>query len=118
MNDEICPACRVAEQRLVADDSLGDRASLSLDQIVSLLQLCLNATFVTFRGKFYQQVYGTAMGSPVSVTVANLVMEEVEQRALSFSPRPPSIWKRYVDDVFAVLRLDDIQPFLDHLVHI
>ena len=96
-------ACHVAEQRLDANDSLGDRTSLSPDQIVSLLQLCLNATFVAFWGKFYQEVYGTAMGSPVSVTVANLVMEEVEQRALLSFPRPPSIWKRYVDDVFAVL---------------
>ena len=71
-------ACRVAERRLLADESLGDWTSLSPDQIVSLLNLCLGATFLSFRGKCYQQVFGTAMGSPVSVTVANLVMEDVE----------------------------------------
>ena len=32
---------------------------------------------------YYQQIHGTAMGSPVSVVVANLVMEEVEQMAIS-----------------------------------
>jgi hypothetical protein len=29
----------------------------------------------------YQQVFGTAMGSPVSPVIANLVMKDVEQRA-------------------------------------
>ena len=37
------------------------------------------------------------MGTPVSVTVADLVMEDVEQRALSTYPDPPPFWKRYVD---------------------
>ena len=96
----------------MADESLGDRTSLSPDQIVSLLNLCLGATF---RGKCYQQVFGTAMGSPVSVTVANLVMEDVEQRALSSFPSPPSFWKRYVYDVFTVLVSQCVQQFLDHL---
>ena len=47
--------------------------------IVTLLKFCLNATYLSFRGEFYQQTYGTAMGSPVSVAVANLVMEDVEE---------------------------------------
>ena len=40
------------------------------------------------------------MGSPVT---ANMVMEDVEQKALATSPVKPFFWKRYVDDViFAV----------------
>lgn len=38
------------------------------------------------------------MGSPVSVTVANLVVEDVEERALVSFPYPLPFWKRYVDD--------------------
>ncbi len=33
--------------------------------------------------ELYQQVFGTAMGYPVSVTVANLAMEYIEERAIS-----------------------------------
>lgn len=47
--------------------------------IVSVLELCLSATFTCFRVVFYQQCFGTLIGSPVSVTVANLVMEEFEE---------------------------------------
>ena len=72
-------ATRVAHQRLTADPSLIERSALSPDEIVTLLKFCMDATYLAYRGEVYQQVYGTAMGSPVSVTVANLVMEDVEQ---------------------------------------
>ena len=36
--------------------------------------------YLSFRGKVYQQVHGTAMGSQLSVVVANLVRENIEQR--------------------------------------
>ena len=55
------------------------------------------------------------MGSPVSVVVASLVMEDIEERALSTFYPPPHFWKRYVDDTCAALYPDQIPPFLDHL---
>ena len=54
------------------------------------------------------------MGSPVSVVVANLVMEHVKQKALSSFSQPIRFWKRYVDDVCSLSR-DDVTPFLKHL---
>ena len=38
------------------------------------------------------------MGSPVSAVIANMVIEDVELRALAISPVKPFSWKRYVDD--------------------
>ena len=53
-------------------------------------------------------MYGTAMGSPVSVVVANLYMEALEQEAMATAPPHirPRIWLRYVDDVFEVVKKD------------
>ena len=55
------------------------------------------------------------MGSPVSVTVADLVMEDVEQRALSTFPNPPQFWKRYVDDTCTALKSDQVEAFHLHI---
>ena len=76
-------AVTIARRNLESDDTLEDRTKLDVDNIILLLEMCLNATFLQFEETCYQQRQGTAMGSPVSVTVANLVMEDVEQQALS-----------------------------------
>ena len=55
------------------------------------------------------------MGSPVSVTVANLVMEDVEERALASCPIQPPFWKRYVDDTPTALPRDNIKQFHQHV---
>lgn len=59
-----------------------------------LLQFSLNVTNLAYREEFLKHVFGTAMSSPVSVTVANMVMESVEERALSTyqSPSGKGIW--------------------------
>ena len=43
------------------------------------------------------------MGSPVSAVIANMVMEDVEQKALATSPVKPFFWKRHVDDVISAV---------------
>ena len=79
-------AIRIAGDRLRDDSSLSDRSSLSPKEVETLLSFCINATYLAYREDFFQQTFGTAIGSPVSVTVADLVMEDVEQE-----PCPPTI---------------------------
>ena len=55
------------------------------------------------------------MGSPVSVVVANLVMEDIEQKALSTFHTPPRFWKRYVEDTCTILPGDLVNSFHSHL---
>ena len=47
-------AIQVACQRLQDVSSLPDRTSLTPSEIVSLLELCLNATYFAFRNTYYQ----------------------------------------------------------------
>lgn len=113
-------ACDEARKRLEAEFERADselRASTALDvtDIVQLLELCLEMTYFRVNGKFYKQKWGTAMGSPVSVVVANLFMEALEQSALESFPHPVKYWRRYVDDTFVIIKRNLVAELLDHL---
>ena len=55
----------------------------STENIMDLLNLCLTSTYFQYNGKHYKQLHGTAKGSPVSVAVAEIVMQNIEERALT-----------------------------------
>ena len=75
---------------------------MTTHNIIELLDFCLNNTYFTFQGVFYQQTKGAAMGSPVSPIVANIFMEAFESRALSTAIHQPKLWRRYVDDTCVI----------------
>ena len=108
-------AIQVTRERLLNDLSLLDRTSLTVEDICSLLKLCLEATYLSFRGKIYQQVHRTAMVSPVSVVVANLVMEGIEQNALSTFHIPPCFWRWHADDTYTVLPGDLVHNHINSI---
>ena len=47
---------------------------------MDLLNLCLTSAYFQYNGKHYKQVHGKATGSPVSVVVAEIVMQHRGKR--------------------------------------
>ncbi|PFX21428.1 D-galactoside-specific lectin [Stylophora pistillata] len=92
-----------------------DPLPLPTDDIMDLLNICLTSTYFQYNGKHYKQLYGTAMGSPVSVVIAEIVMQNIEERALSTCRQTIPLWLRYVDDTFTAVRHDEIDAFHNHL---
>ena len=88
---------------------------LPTEDIMDLLNICLTSTYFQYNGKHYKQLHGTAMGSPVSVVVAEIVMQHVEERALATCRQTIPLWLRYVDDTFTAIHKDEIDAFHDHL---
>ena len=74
-----------------------DPLPLPTEDIMDLLNLCLTSTYFQYNGKHYKQLHGTAMGSPVSVVVAEIVMQNIEESALSTFRETIPLWLRYVD---------------------
>ena len=108
-------AITIIKQLLEQDQELQQRTSLSIENILSLLEFCIISTYFSFQGKFYEQLEGAAMGSPLSPIVANLYMESFEVEALRSVPHPPYLWKRFVDDTFTILQSSHRDEFLEHL---
>ena len=74
-------AVNVAHNRLVNDENLQERTALPVTDIIKLLDFCLSTTNFQYDHKHYKQIHGTATGSPVSAIMANMVMEDLEERA-------------------------------------
>ena len=60
--------------------------TMAIQHIISLLEFCLRSTCFVFQGKYYEQVEGVAMGSPLSAIVANIFMKDFETKALETPP--------------------------------
>ena len=76
----IDPALNIIKDLLEKDDNLSNRTVLSVQNIIELLRFCLHNTYYFFQNKFYEQVEGAAMGSPVSHILANLYMEHLSEK--------------------------------------
>ena len=55
------------------------------------------------------------MGSPVSVVVAEIIMQKIEEQALVTYTRTVPLWLRDVDDTFTAVHKDGIDDFHEHL---
>ena len=82
------PAIKIMQDQLKQDNELQQRTSMSVNNIICLLESCLRNTYFLFQGRYYEQLEGTARESPISPIVANLYVEIFEVKALSTSPHP------------------------------
>ena len=71
-----------------------------------LLRLILKENSFDFNGKNYLQTHGTAMGTKMAVSFANIFMAKIETDVINSSPHKPIIWKRYIDDIFSLWNIN------------
>ena len=83
------PATNLIKKLLEQDQELQHRTPMTVENIICLLEFCLNSTYFMFQGKYYEQLERAGMGSPISPIVANLYMENYEVEAIRSAPHPP-----------------------------
>ena len=76
--------------------------NLTKESFRSLLELATLDSFFIFDGKYYKQKDGVAMGSPLDLTLANVLLCHFEELWMSDCPidYKPISYRRYVDDIF------------------
>lgn len=100
---------------LASDTCTSNR--LPVDGILSLIRLVLENNHFQFNNDNYLQKMGTAMGSPMAPAYASLFMGKLEQDFLKSRSLVPSIWFRFLDDIFMVWdhSLESLHSFIDAL---
>ncbi|XP_031619415.1 uncharacterized protein LOC116338357 [Contarinia nasturtii] len=77
-------------------------------------KLCMKMNYFEYRKRYFKIESGTSMGNPLSPLIAEAFMSklEMELKEKDFIPR---FWKRYVDDIFAIVKRDNVNTLLEIL---
>ena len=88
--------------RLYGTQELADDMTIPPNTMTDLLKIVLEQNYFQFADKMYHQVQGTAMGTKMAPSYANLFMAELEEILLANYPIKPILWKRYIDDILCI----------------
>lgn len=89
--------------------------------ILQLLDICLRFNDFEFAGEIFLQILGIAMGKAFAPNLANIYLLEFDRAATSAFSVTPSLYHRFIDDVFFVWpasdeQLDLYRVFLNGLI--
>ncbi|XP_039428895.2 uncharacterized protein LOC120412472 [Culex pipiens pallens] len=88
--------------------------NINLDLFLEMIEFCIDASYFKFNEQHYQQIFGTAMGNPLSSTVADLVMENLLVSVVHKLDFQLPFLKKYVDDIVTAIPPDK----LDHVMEV
>jgi hypothetical protein len=106
-------ALQLTRSYLYSDLNLEKRTKIPIEAIMKLLYFCVHNTYFIFNNVFYQQISGLPMGASISVILADIVMEFLESYVfdvlLGFRPKA---FDRYIDDIFCICKLFQVEIIL------
>lgn len=90
---------------------------IPIECLLELVELCTKYSYFQFDSNFNKQIFGMAMGNPLSPVLANFLLEHVETEILPlYTGIFPNLWLRYVDDVLCLVSPNfQIDAFLHYL---
>ena len=114
-NVPISDTLDIIRELLLNDDEYENKTHIPIDKLMSLIEIVLTKTWYLFDGKYFSQTDGVAMGGPTSSVVAEIYMQAHENTALTTADHAPRVWKRFVDDVFLIIKRSHLEQFHKHI---
>ena len=94
-----------------------NNCKIPFDLVRNITSFLFDNTYFVFNGKFYKQIFGTPMGSPVSPFFADIVMDDLENDCFKILKSQynisPCFYKRYVDDSLMIIHKDSVDTILN-----
>ena len=78
-------------------------SGLSTETIIKLSRYVLQNNYFTYNSRYYHQIRGGAMGSPLTLTMANCYMYFYELDIIKQITNSGGLYMRYIDDIFIVI---------------
>ena len=108
-------ALQVINSKISTSTNFTNVCKIPTVKFIKLLEFTLTNCIFCFNKKFYKQLQGGAMGSPVSFVIANIYMEYFDSLAIPSFPTLIKWWFRYVDDVYSATRKDKVNKLQEHI---
>lgn len=93
-------------------DEIRPNTNICLDLFLEIVEFCIDASYFRFDGQHYQQIFGTAMGNPLSPAIADWVMETLLDTVVRMLKIPLPFLRKFVDDLVTAIPLHQ----LDHVM--
>ena len=83
--------------------------------LMEMIEQILTLNNFTFDGEHYLQTQGTAMGTKMAPSYANIFMTDLEERMLASTTARPMVWWRFIDDIFTIWKdgIETLRLFLN-----
>ena len=94
-----------------------EEQGIPTEDIVDLASIVLKNNNFVFDEKHFVQKSGTAIGTKMAPSYANLFMDDLERKIISASTLKPYMWLRFIDDVFMIWTHGEerLREFLDFI---
>ena len=92
-------------------------AKITQNNMQKLLKICTQESYFMCNNEFYVQIDGVAMGSPLGPLFDYWFLKDFESKFIENDHQKLGIqlWKRYLDDVFAIVKNNEANNTLQYL---
>ena len=91
-------------------ECLAKKSQISRESLVKLLGFCTNEYCFKFGDRYFKQVNGVSMGTPIAPVVSEVFLEEIDRKISQI--QSVNCYFRYVDDCFAIVKRSDFDEIV------
>lgn len=95
-------------------NQIKNHTQINMELFLEIVSFLLENNYCTYKGEFFQQIFGCAMGSKLSPILAQYVMDHLIESCVKKIPFKILLLKKFVDDLFMAIPKNEIANILKY----